>query len=1394
MSLFFAKQNKILSEGIMTDYNNDINIQKQIFGRLDLRKLKMEEKKKQSIFERLNIDIDNNGVVESYNDYGENETLNLLGFFGKINKYAKGGKYKKKLELEDAQKMLEVEFKGTDLTIEDLVQFIEYAYQNFEEALVIEDIAQDEAYPEGGFRIKYKNGNDITKIYTQATNKIENYQIDTNTGVISWDLKFSNGKSRHIRIDTAKSGMKLTGCRELTNTDSHVTKVIGIENSYYGGETVESILYNLDGSEYYRSTNESFYDEQIQELLNNFPRSTDTTTYRMYNGLYVHTVNGSQQQPSLGGEFGQTLQTRVYSDELVQNLQRYAAEEYSQLKTHSAKNVLQFMKDSGIFEHLGVCIGDIWDSTFDNKSKGNVDGITGKDIKDIRKYADAQLASVIKDCPPVFQYYENINILKNAFPKYGPKFSQEQNLPYKNVFTTLEEVFKPFAKNDEDLQRIINEIVNDAKTKPNYPQLQTGMIPDGEGVMVEFEIPNYSKEYDEKYKLKDTLIINSAIEYYNKHYTPEAVISSITSQTNSDVRTLSEIPNASKNPDLLYSFRAVSTKFHDAEALNHQLTAIEECFKEIRRCRRKSMELGPNVLNYKRDLVKIYLPFFNNNEQVAKQHVEEKFGNNLNYDDALTYAGEELSQVKKACLATIKNLLEVSNESQIEGKIRELETSYRSQVKTVFGSDVNDEEINRIIENGYGIGGFVKISALTAIQLLTASTTGGSGNFLVSGLMSAGKMVLIDSGLETVNELSSENGFNLDKFLATERGTTQFALLGSFVAGPIASKIAGGIGAKYAKAGLNKAFKQSPTLTGKEFYTACSGGKLASLSEHLVRFTSDVLIFGGYEYVTGDTDFIEALKGMGTFQVKMTVINHFLQMTVGRHFSPANVEAIKKQKQLKEAIDKYGENFTVREITVNGNTQYEVSFGNVKKIVSTSAEASSFMLETVMQKPEIMELMRQLQKMAQEEDKKSGKDNSNLLEKTWNSIKDLAKDLKSGKTKPNNNNSDENQVKTKPKDNPALVQQATEEVQSLRKSYETDEKELKRIMTDAGFDEIGEFSSRIKSESSLKDKVLNYLEDNPRATIEEALSDIRDAFGGRTRVAPGDFKSHPEVQELLAKGDEKGALQKAAELQSQPAVEKIKGMIDKIASGEANFEITRITNYVSKEGVPYFSEAQLSELSHYAVMKGVKGFDQVIRIENSGDNAGRAVSGKGKLVTKHQASGYTALQMNIRTKDGKIMEWQYRGETVDEFAEAEHVPYDLRTNKNIKGDHPELAVLYDSIEDLIKGFENEVFSEYNRYLDDYYTHLRRVELGFESIEPKLSDYGKLENLLKHTNNPEIQAKLKEKYPNGIEFDARLEANNLIALSKTAKRLKDGKITEQQAVEEYQKKLNVNNHN
>ena len=321
------------------------------------------------------------------------------------------------------------------------------------------------------------------------------------------------------------------------------------------------------------------------------------------------------------------------------------------------------------------------------------------------------------------------------------------------------------------------------------------------------------------------------------------------------------------------------------------------------------------------------------------------------------------------------------------------------------------------------------------------------------------------------------------------------------------------------------------------------------------------------------------------------------------------------------------------------------------------------------------------------------------------------------------------------------------------------EDNIAKIMKDAGFgtDETQVMTHRTKGNQSLYDKLKNYAIDNieKSKTIKDAINSVKDLIGTRTAIKSADFTKHPEVAKLIKEGKMKEAQTRAAELQSEPTLNKLKVIIDKESAGNKTLSIERISNYKGKDGIPYFSDRQLADLKLYAEQHGVK-LNYVVRAAESDPKFAQMQQdyANQKEATKVRESGYTALQINFKLTNGQVFEWQFRGDKVNVFAEAEHVPYDLRTGKDIISAHPEVKPLYEPIQELLSknSMTDTQFTKYNEYLTDYYKHLRKLELGFESTEPKLSDYGNLDKRLsgKNLENLHTCAEEIKKHPEQTE--------------------------------------------
>ena len=265
---------------------------------------------------------------------------------------------------------------------------------------------------------------------------------------------------------------------------------------------------------------------------------------------------------------------------------------------------------------------------------------------------------------------------------------------------------------------------------------------------------------------------------------------------------------------------------------------------------------------------------------------------------------------------------------------------------------------------------------------------------------------------------------------------------------------------------------------------------------------------------------------------------------------------------------------------------------------------------------------------------------------------------------------------------------------------------------DTGLDKGLSFSNRAKSVQSIYDKINSNMKKGK--SLEASIQKVQDGYGVRTIMDDFNYKQYPEIVEMYKKDPEQ-AYRMAAKKQSEHIIKNLEKLIEKqLTNGD--FSMVTISNYKGKNGLPYLSTEQINELCEFAKQKG-------ITLDVKIDETGSMENIKG--------SGYSALQMNLKYKDGTVIEWQTRGKDVDKFAEAEHVMYDSRQEKDITGGREQLKELYAPYEKAAQDMETEDFADYMDYLTNYYKQLRLKELGFPVIFPKLP--------AKFGTNPDISA-------------------------------------------------------
>ncbi len=116
-------------------------------------------------------------------------------------------------------------------------------------------------------------------------------------------------------------------------------------------------------------------------------------------------------------------------------------------------------------------------------------------------------------------------------------------------------------------------------------------------------------------------------------------------------------------------------------------------------------------------------------------------------------------------------------------------------------------------------------------------------------------------------------------------------------------------------------------------------------------------------------------------------------------------------------------------------------------------------------------------------------------------------------------------------------------------------------------------------------------------------------------------------------------------------------------------------------------------------------------------------NGKNAVFTNKGAekdSGYSSSHLNTvhKFKDGRtgLGELQIRGTEVNAFADAEHIPYDIRMGKITETD-----AKYADVWKTIISMDENSYKLYNQYINDTYKALRLNELGIHTELPTLDN-------------------------------------------------------------------------
>jgi len=249
-------------------------------------------------------------------------------------------------------------------------------------------------------------------------------------------------------------------------------------------------------------------------------------------------------------------------------------------------------------------------------------------------------------------------------------------------------------------------------------------------------------------------------------------------------------------------------------------------------------------------------------------------------------------------------------------------------------------------------------------------------------------------------------------------------------------------------------------------------------------------------------------------------------------------------------------------------------------------------------------------------------------------------------------------------------------------------------------------------------------EEKAKSVIEEALE--------------GSGKTYDDFVSALKNGDElndefQQCLDKLKETQTSELFDRLLDLIESkrisLADDEFNNYGNEITSYFTDEQLLQIAQAYQDATGKSLNIVNNTEFDATVTKSYLGDDGKITTEevevaqfGKEAIQKANKKSGYPDVQMNVvstKTTGAEIAdtEIQIRGTEVNDFAEIEHLFYDLMQGKVDKTDSN-----YGEILPLIERINRsgELADEYYAYIKQTYKVKRLKELGITADEPNLS--------------------------------------------------------------------------
>ncbi len=319
------------------------------------------------------------------------------------------------------------------------------------------------------------------------------------------------------------------------------------------------------------------------------------------------------------------------------------------------------------------------------------------------------------------------------------------------------------------------------------------------------------------------------------------------------------------------------------------------------------------------------------------------------------------------------------------------------------------------------------------------------------------------------------------------------------------------------------------------------------------------------------------------------------------------------------------------------------------------------------------------------------------VKKCFTSAKDLTKEsfnvLKSGYYKTNLKS-----AFTVLKNPQSLRKYSDELAIESKKNFENSYNQFKDILPE---EFKGSLKGRAKCQVSIYEKMvkernslikqINEIRKNKDFSFSEKIQKIKEIKAQITKI---------DTDANVAKGLVEDTYGARIVEGSPKKIEKLVTSLEKAAK-DGKIEILEIENYRGSNhkfynnNEYYFTEKQMNRLGKFC--------------------------DKTKIKNESKSSGYTAVQLKVKPKNGKVLELQIRGKEVNNVGDWEHIPYDIRQGKDIAKGNNELGCKLADVRNAANKLSKTQKTQYQKYIYENYMYAQAQEFGKTMTAPKLPD-------------------------------------------------------------------------